>query len=184
MVVKKGSILELEVIVKQGEQLVFGINSAEEVHTWMGKNAQDTFGVMPGYRVGADMVNIGRFSAFALTGFIKKRQAKVSWVIGDEVALQYDDGGFVVLSVPEVEANWKVIKEAVASYQSSVEHLSDEQLRLSIEGLRATRTPGASPYKKKKGTKVKVDPNDPMAKVVAGMNEVQKQELYKKLGLV
>jgi len=184
--IKKGDILELEVIVQQGEQLVYGHNSVDEVHTWMGKSAHDTFGTTPSYRVGADPINEGRFSAFALTGFIKKKQAKVSWVIGDEVALQYDDGGYVVLNLSEVEGKWRVIKEATASYQSSVEHLSDEELRASIEHLRSTRTPGVNSYKKKGVSEPKetVDKNDPMAKLVANMTPEQKQELYKKLGLV
>ena len=116
-------------------------------------------------------------------------QARVNWVFEDEMAIEYlDTGGMVIINLKEPNGmGWAVIHEATPVYQDSVEHLTDEQLRQSIEDLRSRRlsTPIAQRMRKVKAKTVKESPEDKqLEQVLGGMSVEDKMELMKKLGLV
>ena len=68
-------------------------------------------------------------------------KAKVKWVVDEDFAVEYlDTGGAEVLCTNHVDGQgWSTLIEATPVYQDSVEHMTDEQLRQSIEELRARR---------------------------------------------
>ena len=110
-------------------------------------------------------------------------EADVIWVIDGAVAIKQKDGIHRIFELKD-EPNWIVIKEGVPTYQSSVENLSDEELRKAIDDLRAQRT-YITAKPRKVGTKAEpIDKNDPMAQALAELTPEKKQELMKKLGLV
>jgi hypothetical protein len=80
-------------------------------------------------------------------------QAKVNWVFENEMAIEYlDTGGMMVLdmTLPENQG-WVCIHESAPVYQDSVEHMTDEELRASVEELRLRRI--SSPAKVSRTTK-------------------------------
>ena len=123
------------------------------------------------------------FSAVATTSHISTVEAEVSWVVDDEVAIRFPDSTYKIINLKE-EPEWKVIREAVPSYQSSVEHMSDDQLRESIDVLRTQRKPLDKPKRTVSSREPSIDKNDPVALMLAKMPEAEKLELKKKLGLV
>lgn len=118
-------------------------------------------------------------------------KARVNWVVDEEMAIEYlDTGGMVILDMGlEENKGWVVIHEATPVYQDSVEHMTDEQLRESIEELRAKRL--VHPVKTARAKSAKSQPvvaESPEDKALAGvlnsMDASSKYELMKKLGLV
>lgn len=114
-----------------------------------------------------------------LEGYRYAESADVKWVVDNEMALQYADGSYRVVTISE-EPEWIVTYESAPSYQSSVANMSDEELRLSIDALRNNRLPVA---KKERVAREPVD-NDPMAKVLASLTSEKKLELMRKMGMV
>ena len=116
-------------------------------------------------------------------------QAKVNWVFEHEMAIEYlDTGGMLILDMSQEEnQGWVVIHESTPVYQDSVEHMTDEQLRESIEDLRARRR--SSPVKavravKSASPKVSVSEEDKvLAKALSGKSPEEMLELRRKLGL-
>jgi hypothetical protein len=117
-------------------------------------------------------------------------QAKVSWVFEDEMAIEYlDTGGMVILNLKETEnMGWVVIHEATPVYQDSVEHMTDDQLRQSIEDLRARRLSAPVSRTKAKAVRLKepaqTAEDKQLSSVLDGMDASAKMELMKKLGLL
>ena len=177
---KKGDVIQRELFIQPGEVLVRGIDNEEEVRAWMGRNSQEFYNRIPAYEVQPDDTNSGRFMAVSTSAFIKYIKAKVNWVVEDEVAIEYPDGGLKIVNLKEEE--WKVIQESTVGYQSSVAGMSDEDLRASIDALRCTRQ--SAPVPKRGAVTTRVSANDPMAKALASMPADKKAELLKKLGLV
>lgn len=109
-------------------------------------------------------------------------EGTINWVIDGDCAIRHSDGSFRIFTISE-EPEWKIIVESVPSYQSSVENLTDEELRKSIDDLRAQRV--SLPTKARKvSTREVADKNDPMAVALASMPADKKLELMKKLGMV
>lgn len=111
------------------------------------------------------------------------QEGTINWVIDGDCAVRFADGNYAIFTIATEEPQWKVIVESVPSYQSSVENLTDEELRKSIDDLRAQRV--SIPSKSRKiSTKEVVDKDDPMAVALASMPADKKLELMKKLGMV
>ena len=117
-------------------------------------------------------------------------QAKVQWVVDNETSIEYlDTGGMEILdmSLPENQG-WVVIHEASPEYQTSVEHMTDEQLRASIEELRARRQ--SRPVQKTRSSRVATPrevqtPEDKaLASLLSSKSPEEMLELKRKLGLV
>ena len=110
-------------------------------------------------------------------------EAQVNWVIDGGVAIQYKDGNCRIFELVD-EPDWKVIVESVPSYQSSVENMTDDDLRKAIDDLRAQRTFITSKPKRISIKRETVDRSDPLAVALASMPQDKKAELMRKLGMV
>ena len=111
------------------------------------------------------------------------RRAKVNWIVDTDVGITYlDDGLYAVIDA--AAEGWVVEVPSAPSYQSTVENMSEQQLRDSLEVLRSKRrtSPRFNISKPKvRGAKVK---EDPMMKALAGMDPEKKKALMIKLGMV
>lgn len=111
-------------------------------------------------------------------------EAKVNWVVDGEAGVTYTSpdswkGGSNIVNVSE----WRLLVESAPSFQSSVESMTENQLKDSLDTLRRTRI--KAPAKLKAGVKVKaVKKSDPLMKALEEMDEDKKAELMKKLGMV
>lgn len=114
-------------------------------------------------------------------------QARVNWVVENEVAIEYlDTGGMIIFNLLE-ESDWIVVHESTPVYQDSVEHMTDEQLRESIEILRNKRLSVPVKSIRVKSTTVKIveSPEDKaLSSVLSSKSPEEKLELMRKLGLV
>ena len=105
-------------------------------------------------------------------------RAKVMWVVEQDVSiLDLDTGMYAIVEMKDCE----VEIEGTPSYQSTVENMSEQQLRDSLDVLRSQRRTAPRVSIKKAVPKVK---EDPMMKVLAKLDPDKKAELMKKLGLV
>lgn len=112
-------------------------------------------------------------------------KAKVKWVVDWEVGILMHSGESAIIDSRLQE--WKVLEEAPPVYQTSIEHMSDEQLRASIEELRGKRLarPPASRIKKVSEPVVKMSEEDKkLTAVLKGKSPEELMELKRKLGLV
>lgn len=173
---KKNDIIARENIVEAGTALAHNFISLEKAQQWINETGAKA-------KPQIDELNLGMFSAVATTSHISTVEAEVSWVVDDEVAIRFPDSTYKIINLKE-EPEWKVIREAVPSYQSSVEHMSDDQLRESIDVLRTQRKPLDKPKRTVSSREPPIDKNDPVALMLAKMPEAEKLELKKKLGLV
>ena len=116
-------------------------------------------------------------------------QAKINWIIDNETSIEYlDTGGMEILdmSLPENQG-WVVIHEASPEYQTSVEHMTDEQLRASIEELRARRQ--SRPESRAKATRLTIKSaptsaeDKALASLLSSKSPEEMLELKRKLGL-
>ena len=112
-------------------------------------------------------------------------KAKVNWVVDDSAGItylepeDYKGGGNQLLDLTQ----WDVIVEAEATFQSSVEHMSEEELRAQLERLRGMRSKAPSVKVRKVSTPL-VDANDPLAKALAELKPEEIIALKKKMGLL
>ena len=91
---------------------------------------------------------------------------KINWRIDDEIGVTSltDSQSANVYNIKDSTVKITMLQESEASFQSQVEHMTDEQLRASIEGLRTGRiivTP--TKVKKEKAPKVSKDESDLLA---------------------
>ena len=90
------------------------------------------------------------------------------------------------MSLPENQG-WVVIHEASPEYQTSVEHMTDEQLRASIEELRARRQ--SRPESRAKATRLTIKSaptsaeDKALASLLSSKSPEEMLELKRKLGL-
>lgn len=141
------------------------------------------YNCLPEYKVVQDELNPTGLAIVLTQAVIKKEEATVNWVIDGACAIQYKDGTCRIFELVD-EQDWKVIQESTPSYQSSVENMTDEDLRKAIDDLRSQRTFITT---KPKRTSIKVDSvdkNDPMAVALASLPPDKKLELMKKLGMI
>lgn len=116
-------------------------------------------------------------------------RARINWIVDTEVAIEYlDTGGMTIFNLNEEDGKgWIVVHESTPIYQDSVEHMTDEQLRESIEVLRTRRlvTPVKSTRVKSTTVKTVESTEDKsLASVLNGMSPEDKLELQRKLGLI
>jgi len=118
--------------------------------------------------------------------YIVIHNAKVNWIVGDEVALEFPNGGCSILNLKEPEnEGWVVVQEAAPEYQTSVEHMTDEQLRNSIDELRMRRIsqPARTRVTKVSAPKM-TEEEKKLNNVLKGKSPEQLLELQRKLGLI
>lgn len=183
---KKGDIIERRKNLPSGSILIRGCKDeaqAEEFMLTIDKHY--SFHELPKMKIG-QMEKDGLCVLLDEDTFLTI-SARVNWVVEDEIAIEYlDTGGMVIFNQRE-EIDWVVVHEATPVYQDSVEHMTDEQLRESIEVLRDRRLSVPATKARVKSTIVKtVESNEDkaLASVLGGMSQEAKIELQRKLGLI
>jgi hypothetical protein len=190
MDIKKGDLMQKRQEVMKGKSLLHGYSSLEKAEEAM-KSVRDHYNLPEGVKVkvGYDDLNSGEFAVFADEDTFVIIEARVNWVVDREVGLTYtDSGGSAILDMGE-EEGWIVVESAKPQLQSGVEHMTDDELRESLEALRYQRVsrPASAKPKKRVGRpgEPKMSAEDKaLTKVLEGMTEDKKIELMKKLGMV
>lgn len=185
---KKGDIIQKRVVIESGKKLIGNLSSMQR--------AEESFHEVYKYwslphepiamNAGVDQDNPGNFAVFLAQDTYEMKDAKVSWVVDHEVAIEYKDGGCSIVNILE-DTGWVVIKEAAPEYQSSVEHMTDEQLRESIDALRMQRISRPEPTRMRKTTTSapKESKEDKaLASVLKNKTPEEMLELQRKLGLI
>jgi hypothetical protein len=186
---KRGDIIARKTEILVGTCLLRGLESEEKAELAR-ESLPAIYGVEFDIEVEVlpDGDNPGCFGLFARVPFSLEQRAKVNWVVDVEAGITYlsASGGSAVIDLRE-QPDWVVVQEATPEYQSSVEHMTDEQLRESIEALRLQRIskPVTARSKRVVEREPAQSPEDKkLAGVVKGLDEGKKLELMKKLGLV
>ena len=179
---KRGDIIAKDTILEIGYVALTNVSSEEAAKNFMETDFLQEYGIIPSWEIKQDPNALTQQAVMITQAINKHEEAQVNWVIDGAAAIKHKDGScriFELLDEPE----WKVTVESVPSYQSSVENLTDEQLRQAIDDLRAKRTFITS-KPRKVSTRSVVDKSDPMAIALASMSPEKKEELMKKLGMV
>ena len=117
--------------------------------------------------------------------FVPPIKARVNWVIDDMVAGQDLDKPTVCYTFQLGDPDWEVIQASAPHFQSQVEAMSDEELRMSIEALRGSRAIPTAKAKVKKAH-APIPPQtkeDKLAQMKALLPPEQFEALKSKLGL-
>lgn len=186
---KKGDIIERRKELPKGSILIRNCTSEEQAEEFMLTIEKHyNFHSIPRMTT-AEIPQEGLCIVLDESSFLSI-QAKVNWVVDNEVAIEYlDTGGMVIFNLLEEEGlGWVVVHESTPQYQTSVEHMSDEQLRESIEELRRKRTltpPKITRVSKSTQSKTAVSEEDKdLSNVLSNKSPEEKLELMRKLGLI
>lgn len=112
-------------------------------------------------------------------------KATVNWAVDYEIGVMFENGESSILDVRD--GKWSMLHESTPIYQTSVEHMTDEQLRASIEDLRQRRIMRPEPTRTRVKSAVKAveTPEQKQLKSVLGnKTEAEKLDLMRKLGLI
>ena len=175
---KKGDVVSREVQHKAGE-LICSMDSTEEKVKIL---LDDSYGSNYMMKRGVDTAHPLWWCIVVALDHSTTWEATVSWVVGDEAAVRFKDGGYRVIDLIE-EPDWKVIRLATPSYQSTVAQMSDDQLRSSIDALRRTRVSAPAP-KTRGGTRTKTESVSPIEKALKLLSPEKREALQRKLGLI
>ena len=173
---KRGDIIVKDEILPIGTIVLRCCSSEDNARNYMENTFLQKNNILPQYKLEEENVIL-------LQPITTNQEAKVNWVIDGDIAIQFKDGTYKILEEEESK-EWRVTVESVPSYQSSVEHLSNEELRLAIDNLREKRAYIPVKVKKTDFKKESVDKNDPTANALASLSPEVKLELMKKLGMV
>ena len=179
---KRGDIIARDSILDIGTVVLHNCSSIETAKAFMETDFLQEHNCLPTYELKPDELSPEAQAVVLTQAVMKHEEAQVNWVIDGGVAIRYKDGSNRIFELVD-EVDWKVIVESVPSYQSSVENMSDEQLRQAIDDLRSQRTFITS-KPRKVSTKSTVDKSDPLAVALASMPPDKKVELMRKLGMV
>jgi hypothetical protein len=183
---KKGDIIGRTQELKVGAVLLRNLASQALAEAAF-SSVQELYRIDIEMNVLQDIDNPGAFSVCAAVPVILTQSARVNWVVDYEVGVVHlDTGGGEVIDLRE-QTDWVILQESSPEYQDSVEHMTDEQLRESIEQLRgqrisrpeATRTRVSSPKAPKQ-----TEEERKLGAVLNSMSPEQKLELQRKLGLI
>lgn len=183
---KKGDIIERRKSLPKGSILIRGCkdeSQAEEFMLMIDKHYN--FHELP--RMSHQILPIDGLCVVTDEDTSLTIRAKINWVVEDEVAIEYLDTGGMTIFNKKDELGWIITYESTPVYQDSVEHMTDEQLRDSIELLRARRLTTPVLKTRVKSTtvkKVESAEDKALASVLGGMSNEDKIELQRKLGLI
>ena len=179
---KRGDIIAKDTILPIGEVILHNCSSEEVGKDFVENDFFQEYGIIPTWEYKIDPTDSTQMAVVLTQAVNRHEEATVNWVIDGAAAIQYENGSCRIFELTE-EPEWKVIVESVPSYQSSVENLTDEQLRQAIDDLRQQRTFISSRPKTRAKREV-IDKNDPLAVALASMPPDKKAELMRKLGMV
>jgi prolyl-tRNA synthetase len=106
----------------------------------------------------------------------------IQWVVDIEIGVLFDSGESAVLDTTATSV--ELLSESAPVYQTSVDHMTDDQLRASIEELRHKRI--AKPIVKRisKTKEEVVEDNDPLSILLKSKTPEQIIAIKRKLGLI
>lgn len=113
-------------------------------------------------------------------------EAKVEWAVDYEVGILLHSGEKAILDT-RVEHPWRITRESPLVYQTSVDHMTDDQLRASIEELRRNRISRPVATRLKSATKREpalTAQDKQLSTVLKSKTPEQILELKRKLGLI
>ena len=183
---KKGDVIQKLKIIETGDIVIGNIDYEHDVDKFVA-SLPGIYGRPIDVECVADPHNKGKFALASRERVTLSVEAKINWIVDYEAGVTYvEDEGMAVVDVRD---GWTVIFEATPEYQTSVEHLSDDELRASIEGLRGARVARPKPVAKAKGTRAARQPamtaeEKSTASVLAKLTPEQREKLMKKLGMI
>lgn len=188
---KKGDVIQQRKDIAKGKCLMHNLSSLEEAERQI-KNIGNYYNLPASAQLvgGFDELNPGMFGIIADADTYVTVEAKVNWVVDNEISVTYvDSGACAILDMNEEEnQGWIVIKSATPTYQSDVEHMSDEELRASIEALRMQRLTRPAPKTRTRSTTPKQPAMSAQEKALANvmktMSPDEQLALKRKLGLI
>ena len=136
---KRGDIIAKDSILDIGTVILTNVSSPESAKSFVETDFFQEYNCIPTYEIKQDPGDSTQQAVVLTQAVMKHEEATVNWVIDGAAAIQYKDGDCRIFELAD-ELEWRVIFESVPSYQSSVEDLSDEQLRKAIDDLRSQRT--------------------------------------------
>jgi len=184
---KKGDLIQQRKDIPAGKALMLGYETkllAEQART----NVRNYYSLPQSAVVGC-VEELGCWVVKALEDTYITIDARVNWCVDEEAGVTFlDTGGMQVLNFAlEENKGWVVIESAKPQFQSGVEHMSDEELRASIEALRGKRVARPLVVKTSK-VRIKEPPMSIEDKkttvVLSKMAPEAKAALMRKLGLV
>jgi hypothetical protein len=180
---KRGDIIARDITLEIGTSVLHNCSSMEVAKSYMEEDFVSKFGFLPTYELKQDELNPTAQAVVLTQAVVQHEEAQVNWVIDGACAIRHKDGTYRIFEVVD-EPEWKVIQESVPSYQSSVENLSDDDLRKAIDSLREQRSFVTTKPRKTSTRTSAVDKSDPLAVALASMPTDKKLELMKKMGMV
>jgi len=181
--VKRGDTIAKDTILEIGTVVLHNCSSPENAKSFMETDFLSRYNCLPGYELKQDEFNPTARAVVITQAVINHEEAIVNWVIDGACAIKYKDGNCRIFEIVD-EPDWKVIIESVPSYQSSVENLTDEQLRGAIDDLRSQRVNLPTKVRKASVKREVMDKNDPLAVALSSMSADKKLELMRKMGMV
>ena len=182
---KKDDVIQRRQDVPKDKCLMHGFVSLEKAD-YAKKNVHEHYNLPEGValRAGGDDLNPGKFAVIADEDTYIISEAKVNWVVDQEVGITYtDSGGSAIIDLTE-ETDWVVIKSAAPTYQSDVEHMSDEDLRASIDTLRGQRVARPPSARAKKKEPAMSAQDKALLKLLENKTPEEKLDLKRKLGMI
>lgn len=187
MEINKGDVIQKRKEIQAGSSLMHGYSSIEKAEE-AAKSIHQHYNLPLDVLVSTapDDLNSGLFAVIATVNTYVTIEAKVNWVVENEIGVTYADSGSCDILDMKEEEGWIVIQKAKPQYQSGVEHMSDEELRASIESLRGARIarPVQARHKavEKKVAMSAQDKN--IMNMLGQMSDDERAELMKKAGLL
>ncbi len=186
---KKGDLIQMREEIPKGKALMHGYTSvakAEEALRSVTNHYNLPLGAVIG--IGNDDCNSGLHAVIAFEDTYITVDARVNWIVDNEVGITYiDNGGSQIIDLNE-QTGWVVIKSATPMFQSDAEHMSDDELRASIEALRSNRIAKPVATTRKKVIKKKEPPmsaqDKKLSQLLSSLDSEAKLALQKKLGLI
>ena len=184
---KKGDTIQKRIDIPKGKSLMHNFASLVKAEEALG-TVYSHYNLPQGTLVvaGYDDLNPGMFAVIAGEDTYVIMEAVVNWRVEQEIGITYTDtGGSDILDLME-EEGWIVIHSAKPTFQSDVEHMTDEELRASIEELQMNRikTPPAARRKDRVSTPPMSGEDKKTMAMIEAMPEAEKLELMRKLGLI
>jgi hypothetical protein len=182
---KKGDIISRSINFPIGTIVYGNCSSVETADSFMKNVFAKEYKILPTYELVIDEFNPLAKAVSLTSPVIFNEEARVNWVIDDEVAITSKNGSCRIFSLKE-EKDWIVKIESAPSYQSSVVELSDEELKDSIEALKNKRIHSEPKARKSVREPVqKLPPPDAIAKALEAITDpIKREDMKRKLGLV
>ncbi len=180
---KKGDTIQRTALLPAGTIVLRNPTSQEMARSFMETDFLAQYGAIPTWEIHTEEAT-GQQAVFLTSPISQVETAIVQWLIDDEVAIKQANTTYRIFRLAD-EPDWVVILESSPSYQSSVENLSDEDLRRSIDNLRSQRTCASPPRTKKVATPTeKVNKSDPLSIFLDSLTEEKRLSMMKKLGMM